>query len=141
MARRGPIREKVVVFAYDTSGSMPQHVVAWLTELVGRIDRVRAHWLSFDAVVMPFRPGERVFGGGGTSFQSVADYVEGRSEVRGTRFEERVDAVVVLTDGHAPHITPAEPDKWIWLITEGGDDWPERHRPQMSCHRVTTGSG
>lgn len=140
MARRGPVCEKVVVFAYDTSGSMPAHVVAWLTDLVGRIDRVRAHWLSFDAVVMPFRPGERVFGGGGTSFQAVADYVEGRSEVRGARFEEQVDAVVMLTDGHAPHITPAEPDKWIWLITQGGDDWPDRHRPQMSCHRVTTGS-
>lgn len=140
MARRGPVREKVVVFAYDTSGSMPAAVVAWLTDLVGRIDRVRAHWLSFDAVVMPFRPGERVFGGGGTSFQAVADYVEGRTEVRGARFEERADAIVVLTDGFAPHITPAEPDKWIWLITQGGDDWPERRRPQMSCHRVTTGS-
>lgn len=89
---------------------------------------------------MPFRPGERVFGGGGTSFQAVADYVEGRTEVRGARFEERADAIVVLTDGFAPHITPAEPDKWIWLITQGGDDWPERRRPQMSCHRVTTGS-
>jgi hypothetical protein len=140
MARRGPVREKVVVFAYDTSGSMPADVVAWLTELVGRIDRVRAHWLSFDAVVMPFRPGERVFGGGGTSFQAVADYVEGRSEVRGARFEERADAIVVLTDGFAPHITPAEPDKWIWLITQGGADWPDHHHPQMSCHRVTTGS-
>lgn len=140
MARRGPVREKVVVFAYDTSGSMPAGVISWLTELVGRIDGVQAHWLSFDAVVMPFRPGERVFGGGGTSFQVVADYVEGRSEVRGARFEERSDAVVVLTDGYAPHITPAEPDKWIWLITAGGDDWPDRHHPQMSCHRVTTGS-
>ena len=140
MARRGPVREKVVVFAYDTSGSMPEHVVTWLTELVGQIDGVRAHWLSFDAVVMPFRPGERVYGGGGTRFQVVADYVEGRSEVRGARFEERVDAVVMLTDGYAPHITPAEPDKWIWLITEHGDDWPDSHQPPMSCHRVTTGS-
>jgi predicted metal-dependent peptidase len=109
-------------------------------ELVGGIDGVEAHWLSFDVVVMPFKPGERVRGGGGTSFQAVADYVEGRTEVRGARFEQAADAVVMLTDGYAPHITPAEPDKWIWLITQGGDDWPERHRPPMSCHRVTTGS-
>lgn len=140
LARRGPVAEKLVVIAYDTSGSMPGDVVAWLTELVGKIDGVRAHWLSFDGAVMPFTPGERVYGGGGTSFQAVADYVEGRTEVRGERFEERPDAVVVLTDGHAPHITPAEPDKWIWLITAGGDDWPGHHRPPMACHRVIPGS-
>ncbi|MEU9914102.1 hypothetical protein [Streptomyces sp. NPDC051001] len=140
LARRGPVRDKVLVVAYDTSGSMPHHVITWLTELVGRIDGVQAHWLSFDAVVMPFVPGERVYGGGGTSFQAVADYVEGRTEVNGRRFEETPDAVVVLTDGYAPAITPAEPDKWIWLITEGGDEWPESHTPAMDCHRVTTGS-
>lgn len=139
LSRRGPVRDKVLVIAYDTSGSMPQHVVTWLTELVGGIDGVQAHWLSFDGVVMPFRPGERVLGGGGTSFQAVVDYVEGRTTVDGRHFEDRPDAVVVLTDGYAPHVTPAEPDTWIWLITEGGDDWPDAHHPPMACHRVTTG--
>jgi hypothetical protein len=140
LSRRGPVREKVLVVAYDTSGSMPDHVVEWLTRLVGQIDGVEAHWLSFDAVVMPFRPGERVHGGGGTSFQAVADYVEGRTEAAGRRFDVTPDAVVVLTDGYAPPITPAEPDKWIWLITEGGSEWPETHTPAMDCHRVITGS-
>ncbi|WP_427918487.1 DUF2201 family putative metallopeptidase [Streptomyces sp. cg40] len=140
LSRRGPVRDKVLVIAYDTSGSMPQHVITWLTDLVGRIDGVEAHWLSFDAVVMPFKPGERVYGGGGTSFQVVADYVEGRTEVKGRRFDVAPDAVVVLTDGYAPPIAPAEPDKWIWLITEGGSEWPETHTPAMDCHRVTTGS-
>ncbi|MEU9124826.1 hypothetical protein AB0C96_34105 [Streptomyces sp. NPDC048506] len=139
LSRRGPVREKNLVIAYDTSGSMPDGVVTWLTELVGAIDGVSAHWLSFDGVVMPFRPGERVYGGGGTSFQAVVDYVEGRTAVDGRCFEEVPDAVVVLTDGYAPHITPAEPDKWIWLITPGGDDWPDHHTPPMACHRVTTG--
>ncbi|MFE7313272.1 hypothetical protein ACFU7T_09185 [Streptomyces sp. NPDC057555] len=139
LSRRGPVREKVLVIAYDTSGSMPDRVIAWLTDLVGSIDGVSAHWLSFDGVVMPFRPGEGVHGGGGTSFQAVADYVEGRTTVGGRPFEEIPDAVVMLTDGHAPAITPAEPDKWIWLITEGGDDWPDHHTPPMACHRVTTG--
>jgi len=140
LSRRGPVRDKVLVIAYDTSGSMPDQVIAWLTELVGRIDGVEAHWLSFDAVVMPFKPGERVYGGGGTSFQAVADYVEGRTEVNGRRFDVTPDAVVMLTDGYAPPITPAEPDKWIWLITQGGSEWPETHTPAMDCHRVTTGS-
>ncbi|RPE38319.1 putative metal-dependent peptidase [Streptomyces sp. Ag109_O5-1] len=140
LARHGPVRDKVLVIAYDTSGSMPDQVIDWLTRLVGRIDGVEAHWLSFDAVVMPFRPGERVYGGGGTSFQVVADYVEGRTEVAGRRCEVTPDAVVVLTDGYAPPITPAEPEKWIWLITDGGNDWPDTHTPAMDCHRVTTGS-
>ncbi|WP_316766122.1 vWA domain-containing protein [Streptomyces sasae] len=140
LARRGPVRDKVLVIAYDTSGSMPDQVIDWLTRLVGRIDGVEAHWLSFDAVVMPFRPGERVYGGGGTSFQVVADYVEGRTEAAGRRCEVTPDAVVVLTDGYAPPITPAEPEKWIWLITDGGNDWPDTHTPAMDCHRVTTGS-
>nr|WP_107908228.1 hypothetical protein [Streptomyces chartreusis] len=140
LARRGPVRDKVLVIAYDTSGSMPAHVIDWLTELVGRIDGVEGHWLSFDAVVMPFAPGERVYGGGGTSFHVVADYVEGRTEVNGGRLDVVPDAVVVLTDGLAPPITPAEPEKWIWLITEGGSEWPETHNPAMDCHRVTTGS-
>ncbi|MFF3846146.1 hypothetical protein [Streptomyces sp. NPDC002328] len=140
LARRGPVRQKVLVIAYDTSGSMPDRVIRWLTELVGGIDGVEAHWLSFDAVVMPFTPGERVYGGGGTSFQAVADYVEGRTEVNGRRCEASPDAVVVLTDGYAPPITPAEPDRWIWLITEGGSEWPETHTPAMDCHRVTTGA-
>ncbi|MEV0369005.1 hypothetical protein AB0I10_04135 [Streptomyces sp. NPDC050636] len=139
LSRRGPVREKVLVIAYDTSGSMPDGVVSWLTELVGAIDGVEAHWLSFDGVVMPFRPGEPVYGGGGTSFQAVADYVEGRTAVDGAHFDEIPDAVVMLTDGYAPHITPAEPDKWIWLITAGGDDWPDHHSTPMACHRVTTG--
>ncbi|MFD4638195.1 hypothetical protein ACFWN2_12825 [Lentzea sp. NPDC058436] len=141
LSRRGPVRDKVLVIAYDTSGSMPAGVVEWMTDLVGGIDGVQAHWLAFDGVVMPFRPGEPVLGGGGTSFQAVVDHVEGRSAVDGQLFEERPDAVIMLTDGLAPHVTPAEPDKWIWLITEGGDDWPDHHTPPMACHRVRPVTG
>jgi hypothetical protein len=139
LSRSGPIRTKVVVVALDTSGSMPAGVITWLTDLVGRIDGVEAHWLSFDGVVMPFKAGERVYGGGGTSFQAVADYIEGRTQVHGAFFDARPDAVIMLTDGYAPKITPAEPDKWIWLITPNGSDWPEHHQPQMACHRVSNG--
>ena len=137
LSRRGPRRVKSIVIAFDTSGSMPNGVVEWLTELVGRIDGVEARWLSFDAVVMPFKPGERVYGGGGTDFGAVRDYVEGRVTVNGESVEEHPDAVIMVTDGHAPHIRPARPDKWIWLITPGGDDWPDHQHPPMPCHRVT----
>lgn len=128
LARRGPRRVKTLVIALDTSGSMPDGVVEWLSELVGRIDGVEAEWVSFDAVVNPFRPGEAMYGGGGTDFGAVQRHVEAR--------DEPADAVIVVTDGYAEPITPAEPGKWIWLITPGGEEWPERHSPPMPCHRV-----
>ncbi|WP_344594943.1 DUF2201 family putative metallopeptidase [Actinomadura vinacea] len=139
LTRRGPERRKVVLIAFDTSGSMPDSVVEWLTTLVGQTDGVESHWLSFDGVVMPFVPGERVLGGGGTDFQNVVDYAEGRLEMDGKRFEVEPDAIIMVTDGYAPHVTPAAPDRWIWLITDDGDDWPDRHHPPMACHRVTSG--
>lgn len=138
LTRRGPERTKVVLVAFDTSGSMPDSVVRWLTTLVGQTDGVESHWLSFDGVVMPFVPGERVLGGGGTDFQNVVDYAEGRLKVDGKLLEVEPDAVIMVTDGYAGHVTPADPDRWIWLITDGGDDWPERHDPPMACHRVTS---
>ncbi|MEV5573609.1 hypothetical protein AB0L06_26510 [Spirillospora sp. NPDC052269] len=139
LTRRGPERTKVVLVAFDTSGSMPDAVVEWLTTLVGQTDGVEAHWLSFDGVVMPFVAGERVYGGGGTDFQNVVDYAEGRLEVGGRLLDTEPDAIIMVTDGYARHVTPEEPDRWIWLITDGGDDWPERHHKPMACHRVTSG--
>lgn len=139
LSRRGKERTKVVVVAIDTSGSMSRRVIDWLLTLIGRTDGVETHWLSFDGEVMPFVAGERVRGGGGTDFGTVVEYVEGRREVGGKRCEVRPDAVIMVTDGYAPKVTPARPESWIWLITDGGDDWPDRHSPPMACHRVTTG--
>ncbi|GAB2942131.1 hypothetical protein GCM10027280_33420 [Micromonospora polyrhachis] len=139
LSRRGRERTKVVLVALDTSGSMSNEVVDWITSLVGQTDGVESHWLSFDGVVMPFVPGERVYGGGGTNFQNVVDYAEGRLTIDGEPFEVQPDAVIMVTDGYAPRVSPAQPDRWIWLITDGGDDWPEHHNPPMACHRVITG--
>ncbi|GAA1960857.1 hypothetical protein [Catenulispora subtropica] len=141
LSRRGREHKRVVAIAVDASGSMPDPVLDWISSLVGQLDGVEAHWLSFDGVVAPFEPGQSLVGGGGTSFQVVADYLEGRTPADrdGEVFDETLDAVIMVTDGFAPHITPAEPDKWIWLITEHGDDWPEHHTPQMACHKVRTG--
>ena len=128
LSRQAPSRVKSLVIALDTSGSMPDGVVGWLAELVGRIEGAEAEWVAFDATVKPFRPGEPLRGGGGTSFDAVRAHVEGR--------DETPDAVIVVTDGHAPPIMPADPDRWIWLITPGGEEWPERCDPPMACHRV-----
>jgi len=142
LSRRGEDEVKRVLIALDTSGSMSGAVVEYLTQLVGYTDGVEAEWLSFDGVVMPFVPGERVLGGGGTNFGNVMDYAEGRLEVNGHRLDDEPDAIIMLTDGYAAPIRPASPEKWIWLITENGDaGWIENQAQPMDSHQITTGEG
>lgn len=133
MLHRGPEKTKRVVRAIDTSGSMSQEFLNRFFKITGQTVGVEWVDLSFDAVVMPYQAGERVYGGGGTSFKIVQDYVEGNLEVNGKKFDGRYDAVLMVTDGYAPHITPKEPGKWIWLVTEDGDMWMDG---KMLCHRI-----
>jgi len=142
LMRRGDDELKVVLICLDTSGSMPQHVIDYLTKLVGYTDGVEAHWLAFDGKVVPFVPGEGAPGGGGTDFGNVMEYAEGRLEVNGQKLSAHPDAVVMLTDGYASPIRPAEPDKWMWLITEGGsDDWIRAQSNPMESYQLQTGEG
>lgn len=142
LSHRGREEHRVVLVAIDTSGSMYSHVIEWLTKLVGHTDGVEFRWVSFDGVVMPFQPGEPVLGGGGTNFANVMDYAEGRTSVNGHTLDIHPDAVLMVTDGGAPAIRPAEPDKWIWLITENGDDgWIRAQADPMASYRITTGDG
>lgn len=142
LSRRGQEEEKLALIAIDTSGSIPDHVLNYLTQLVGFTDGVQFEWVAFDGVVTPFKPGEKVIGGGGTNFQNVVDYAEGRLSVDGQRLDSHPDVVVMLTDGYAPEVRPAEPDKWIWLITEHGTDaWIRAQPDPMESHKITTGDG
>lgn len=142
LSHRGDEEEKVLVVAIDTSGSMPDHVLEYLTKLVGSTPGITFRWVAFDGVVEPFVPGEAVSGGGGTNFGHVMDYVEGRLEVDGAKLDVHPDAVLMVTDGYAPPIYPAEPEKWVWLITEGGTDhWLQTHKPEMAFHKIITGDG
>jgi len=140
LMHRGPERQKNIVIAVDASGSMSDEIIDKISKLVGQISKAKVHWLWFDATVAPFVPGEPIRGGGGTSFQVVADYVEGRLTVDELPpFNEKVDAVLMVTDGYAPPIRPAEPKKWIWLITPGGNTWPQHateNNPAMTCSEI-----
>lgn len=118
-----------IVVAIDTSGSVPQAIVDRLATMVGDIPHAKTTWLAFDAAVWPFAPGEEMKGGGGTSFQVVADYLYKSGEIDG-----EIDAVLMVTDGHAPHIMPPQADRWLWLIVNGGDTWPDAEG--MACIRV-----
>jgi predicted metal-dependent peptidase len=117
--------------AIDASGSMSADVLAQIADTVGEDERIEIEWCSFDGSVWPFEAGESFKGGGGTSFQIIDDYV--------ADLDEEQDFVLVITDGYAPHITPKEPDKWIWLIVPGGDTWPEA--AGMSCREIDLKAG
>lgn len=118
-----------VAVAFDTSGSVGQAVVNRCAELVGELPDTDAHWASFDTQVYEFAPGEELRGRGGTNFEPLIGWVDGLEPDSG-----EVDAVIVVTDGHAPPIDPPQRDRWIWLIVQNGATWPEEHA--MTCIRV-----
>ena len=123
--QHGPVcgRRRSVAIYLDTSGSVPDEVVQAAAHTVGRIPDTVAHWRAFDHEVHPIAPGDALPGGGGTSFDAVADDVDHLDAV----LDQPLDAVVVLTDGYAPTIAPAAPQRWIWLIVADGDAWPQDH--------------
>jgi hypothetical protein len=121
----------------DASGSMHQAVLDGVAALIGELENIEIEWHSFDGEVWPFEIGEGFRGGGGTSFQIIDDHLaEGgtQSDHGDGCCEDDQDFVLVITDGYAPKIHPREADKWIWLITPGGDPWPLD--AGMSCREV-----
>ena len=99
---------KNVLFMIDASFSMSDgEVLEAYSEIKGAIDQFDGRlqgWLGFfDGVVVPPKPFSdeeefrmiRPYGGGGTSFDVIFDYV--RDEM-----QESPVAIVILTDGYAP---------------------------------------
>ena len=123
LAPMGKDEQSQVLIAIDTSGSMPDQVIYAIAATVGKIPNVHATWVTFDADVYEFQPGDPLKGGGGTSFDPVVKYM--------MELEEVPDAVVAVTDGYAPPINPPYPERWIWLITPNGDQWPAKQDPPM----------
>jgi hypothetical protein len=116
---------------------MQQEVLDKVAALVGELEEIEVEWHCFDGEVWPFKAGEPFRGGGGTSFQIIDDHVNGGGFRNGSSTpccEEDLDFVLVITDGYAPHITPKNPDKYIWLITPNGDEWPGQSN--MSCRVI-----
>ena len=125
-----------ILFMIDTSGSMSDAQIAQCySEIKGAIDQFDGKlkgWLGFfDAMVVPpipFADEEefkiiRPFGGGGTSFQCVLDYV--RDEMEKT-LDKLPASIIYLTDGFAPW--PEEKDAMdipvLWLINNEQADPP-----------------
>lgn len=128
----GPVERRHGSVFVDASGSMAQEVLDKVAAIIGDDPELLVEWHSFDGAVWPFKAGEPFQGGGGTSFAIIEDHV--LSEDEATACCEDPDFILVITDGHAPHIAPGDEERWIWLITEGGDAWPDEDG--MSCRTL-----
>lgn len=115
LSRKGEEENQKVLLAVDTSGSMQSDVVDYISTLLGDEDELELHMVAFDTEVYPISPGEPLRGGGGTSIVDVERYIS-------DEMNNDVDAVICVTDGYFNPEPPAEdPDKWVFLITPGGD--------------------
>ena len=142
LGRRGRTYIPKVAVIGDVSGSVPQTFWDSMLPIIGEVeDKMKILWGSHDAKVILGQPGVQVKSGGGTSFQCVervvaGDYrdqwVEGDvpDDWRRAR-RQKFDLVVVVTDGYAPEIQPADPGRWVWFIIPMGtadnptwNDWP-----------------
>ncbi len=112
-----------VLFMIDTSGSMSDSMIAQAySEVKGAIDQFGGKlegWLGFfDAAIIPPTPFSneeeleiiKPFGGGGTSFHIIFDYVR--------KMEKKPSSIIILTDGYAPFPKEAlsEGIPVLWLI-------------------------
>jgi hypothetical protein len=59
----------------------------------------------------------KIYGGGGTSFHILEDFIQKDIKAKGDKYPE---AVFVITDGYGDRVNPERPEKWYWFITAGG---------------------
>lgn len=140
---RGKRNVPHVAFFGDLSGSVPDAFWEEFHPLVGDMDHeLVAEWFGFDTELVRGRPGIDVWHGGGTSFDQIERFCNGRYTVTDQESGESQpltsevsnrypDAVVVITDGIAQPISPRHPERWLWLILPHGspasptwEDWP-----------------
>ena len=104
------------LFYVDNSGSCYH----WIERFCNAADSLdpnifEVELYSFDTKVHPVKKenGKNILlGGGGTSFTCVKNHVES--------FKQKVDIVIVLTDGYASPIEVKNKNIWNWLISEDG---------------------
>jgi predicted metal-dependent peptidase len=71
--------------------------------------------ISFDSAVYPvdlWAKPPRIRGGGATSFDAVERFAG--------QLDRYPDLIITMTGGQTPRPTVRHPDRWFWLITDGG---------------------
>lgn len=118
------------ILAIDVSGGMdPTRTQKWIDgKTVGGESYCR-EIVTFDLELHTYpdkKPTRAVHHSGGTTYRKLQEYVENHPDG---------PSVLVITDGFAEPIAPAHPDRWTWLITPDGHDWPAyAPRPMRVAH-------
>lgn len=112
-------RERVLV-AVDVSGSaeLGQDPVASIDDIAAQLTRRHRElvWVAFNHEIREFTPGEHLGIFGGTNFALVKSWAEDPAN-------GGFDRIVVISDGIALPIEPAEPTKWEWWTNGPAPQW------------------
>lgn len=64
---------------------------------------------------------------GGTSFSCIEQYIK-------ENYKKYPDNVLIITDGYGDTVIPEHPERWFWLLVDGGSSW---HIPNKSFYDTT----
>jgi hypothetical protein len=109
-------RLKVALFL-DTSGSC-SHLAERFFQAAESMppDRFEVDVFCFDTEVYPTKlKTKELFGFGGTSFSCINDYIE-------SNCPEKHSAYFIITDGMGDEVSPKNPEKWFWFLSENYKD-------------------
>ena len=107
----------------------------WPSGLGGGTTYVSTHGISMEP---KFHTGDLAVLRAANSY-AVGDVVAYRSPSLGITMLHRI-----VEDHDGTFVTRGDnngwndPDRWIWLIVENGDDWPENQNPPMETHYIDT---
>lgn len=111
-----------VWFFLDTSGScwsLKDRFFAAAESLPENKFNVRL--FCFDTSVVETNLVDRkIYGGGGTSFVIIENFISSTIAKEGKKYP---DAVWVLTDGYGDQVNPIKPENWYWFLTQGGTNY------------------
>lgn len=126
-------KDKIDVFFFlDTSGSC-FHLGERFFSAALTLDpkKFNIRLFCFDvAVVETDIKGQKLYGGGGTSFSAIEAHIKSIVE-KGTKYPQ---AVFIITDGMGNNVKPAFPKRWHWFLTEKYTNFipPESHIYMLS---------
>lgn len=108
---------ETVFVAIDASGSIDQQQLSLFVDVVRNSPkRFKIEAVTFNTTCYPLNiMKEDPSGGGGTSFACIEKYIQ-------KNLKEYPKCVVVISDGSGDCVNPQFPERWRWLLTDGGSD-------------------